>query len=180
MHIRHEREGKYSFFATCACNMITMIHTYMYVDHHSSMMNVTSRLAFKVENFPDFPFSWSDTTPQCSRQSLIIEDYLPSESESSELENRAVYFIMEFLIKMFPSLQDLKSFVPERKTLHQCQKSQVVPMKLLFRDEKYKSETIEILSQLAKDANLNADSQVSTTLTCVYNLQLSLAINLKQ
>ena len=33
-------------------------------------------------------------------------------------------------------------------------------MKILFRDEKYKSETIEILLQLAKDAELSGKPEV--------------------
>ena len=33
-------------------------------------------------------------------------------------------------------------------------------MKILFKDEKYKSETIDILSQLMCDANLSGSHQV--------------------
>ena len=123
------------------------------------MMNVTTRLAVRICHLPDFPFSWSDTTPQRSQQSLTIEDYLPNEKESSELES--TMYVMGFLVEAFPCLKDLKPFVPTPKPLHPPDKSEVVPMKLLFRDEKYKSETIEILSQLIRDANLSGEPQVS-------------------
>lgn len=131
------------------------------------MLNVTSRLAVKITNLPDFPFSWSDSTPQHSRQSVTVEDFLPSEVESSALEHRAVQFMMEFLVEAFSSLHDLKRFVLANTPLHPPQTSHVVPMKLLFRDEKYKSETIEILSQLIHDANLSGDPQVR--LNCYLN-----------
>jgi hypothetical protein len=37
-------------------------------------------------------------------------------------------------------------------------------MKLLLKDEKYKTETIDILAQLYSDAALSGDHQVRTTL----------------
>ena len=126
------------------------------------MMNVTTRLAVRIRFLPDFPFSWSDTSPQKSRQSLTVEDYLPNASESHQLEERATCYMMRFLVEAFTCLQDLQSFVPAIESLHQPQKSQVIPMKLLFRDEKYKSETIQILSQLIRDADLSGDPQVLT------------------
>ena len=60
-------------------------------------------------------------------------------------------YVMGFLVEAFPCLKDLKPFVPTPKPLHPPDKSEVVPMKLFFRDEKYKSETIEILLQLIRD-----------------------------
>lgn len=51
-------------------------------------------------------------------------------------------------------------FVPADEHIHPVQKSEVVPMKLLLKDEKYKSETIDILTQLYSDANLSGDHQV--------------------
>ena len=115
------------------------------------MMNVTTRLAVRIRFLPDFPFSWSDTSPQKSHQSLTVEDYLPDASESHQLEERATHYMMGFLVEAFTCLHDLQPFVPAMESLHQPQKSQVIPMKLLFRDEKYKSETIQILSQLIRD-----------------------------
>ena len=127
---------------------------------HSSMMNVTTRLAVRIRFLPEFPFDWSDTSPQKSRQSLTIEDYLPNASESHQLEERATRYMMGFLVEAITCLEDLRPFVPAMESLHQPQKSQVIPMKLLFRDEKYKSGTIQILSQLIKDANLSGDPEV--------------------
>ena len=123
-------------------------------------MNVTSRLAVKIRHLPDFQFSWSDTTPQRSRDSITIEDILPSQNDSRVLKEHAVQFMMGFLVEAFGDLNDLKKFVPEVPPLHPVQKSEIVPMKLLFKDEKYKSETIDILTQLYSDADLTGDHQV--------------------
>ena len=78
------------------------------------------------------------------------------------LEERATRYMMGFLVEALICLQDLQPFVPAIESLHQPQKSQVIPIKLLFRDEKYKSETIRILSQLIRDADLSGDPQVLT------------------
>ena len=70
--------------------------------------------------------------------------------------------MMQFLVTEFKSLADLKKFVPSKQTLHPTKKSVVVPMKTIFKDEKYKSETIAILTQLMIDAQLSGDPQVYT------------------
>lgn len=124
------------------------------LDCHSSMMNVTSRLAVKIRYLPDFQFSWSDKTPQRPRESITIEDILPSREDSRVLKEHAVHYLMRFLVDTFTNLKDMKKFVPEVTPVHPVQKSDIVPMKLLFKDEKYKSETIDILTQLYSDAEL--------------------------
>ena len=68
--------------------------------------------------------------------------------------------MMEFLVDEFPSLSSLKHLVPPRQTLHPCRKATVAPMEILFKDEKYKAETIDILTQLTEDAKLKGNSQV--------------------
>lgn len=68
----------------------------------------------------------------------------------------------DFLTSHFPSLNDLKHFVPPNTTPHIVSRAEVVPMKVLFKDEKYKSETVGILKQLMSDANLNGDHQVKS------------------
>lgn len=132
------------------------------------MMNVTSRLAVSIRYLPDFDFSWSDNTPQRSRDSITIEDISPSENDARVLKERAIRYIMDFLVTAFPSLSDLAEFVPAVEPLHPVKKSEVIPMKLLLKDEKYKSETIDILTQLYCDAGLSGDHQVSlfNCLTC--------------
>ena len=139
-----------------------MIHilTCTFLDHHSSMMNLTSRLAIKIQHTPDFQFDWSDTAPQRPRKSLTIEDFLPNENDATILKQRAVHYMMGFLVETFSSLNHLAKLVPETQSVHPVTKSKVVPMKILFKDEKYKSETIDILSQLMCDANLSGSHQV--------------------
>lgn len=144
--------------------MVIIQHAYL-PDHHSSMLNVTSRLAVKIKNLPEFDFSWDDTTPQRPRSSLTVDDFLPSENDAMILKQRAVEYMMGFLVETFSSLKHLEEFVPESMSIHPITKSEVVPMKLLYKDEKYKSETIEILSQLMSDANLRGNHQVQCTCT---------------
>ena len=124
------------------------------------MLNLTARLAVKIQNLPNWDVDWSDTRPQRSRQSLTISDFLPSEDDAEQLRKRAHHYIMEFLVTEFSSLSDLKRFLPARDVLHPVQKAVVAPMKVLFKDEKYKSETIDILTQLMVDAQLSGDPQV--------------------
>ncbi len=117
------------------------------------MLNITSRIAVRIRNVPDRPFEWSDTTPQRSIESLTPSDSLPSEEDAEELKTRAVSYMVRFLVKEFSSLADLRGYIPE-ETCHQIDPSEVAPMKVLFKDEKYTAETIDILAQLAVDADL--------------------------
>ena len=123
-------------------------------------MNVASRLAIRIRYLPDYDFSWSDNTPQRPHESITVEDVSPSENDAHVLKQRAIHFLMEFLVKAFSSLQDLEKLIPSVKSVQPVQKSEVVPMKLLLKDEKYKSETIDILTQLYDDAELSGDHQV--------------------
>jgi hypothetical protein len=42
--------------------------------------------------------------------------------------------MMGFLVEAFACLKDLQPFVPRMESLHQPEKSQVIPMKILFTD----------------------------------------------
>ena len=125
------------------------------------MLNITARLAVRLENLPDFQFDWNDTTPQRSRQSLTVADILPSEEDALQLQQRAVDFMMRFLVKELHALAGLKKHLPPKLMLHPVHKSEVVPMRVLFKDEKYIAETIDILSQLMEDACLTGTCQVA-------------------
>ena len=127
------------------------------------MLNITSRLAVRIRHIPDWEFDWADTRPQMNRDLLTISDFLPSEADAAELKKRAVSYIMNFLVQEFPALIDLKKLLP-RKPETVIAKSEVVPMQVLFKDEKYIAETIDILSQLADDAHLSGQTQVNTKL----------------
>ena len=125
------------------------------------MTNLTSRLAINIRYLPDFQFNWSDCTPQRARSSLTIDDFLPSEIDAAILKERSVCYMMSFLVETFPSLKHLAKLIPPVDPPHPVAKSQVVPMKVLFKDEKYKSVTIDILAQLLVDAGLSGDEQVN-------------------
>lgn len=125
------------------------------------MLNLTTRLAVNIRYLPDWVVDWSDTCPQRSRESLTISDFLPSEGDAQQLRERAIHYTMEFLATEFSSLTDLKHHVPSQQPLHPVQKTQVVPMSVLFKDELYKSETVEILTQYISDAQLSGGHQVT-------------------
>lgn len=124
------------------------------------MLNITARLAVRLKNLPDWDFDWSDTSPQKSRQSLGISDILPSEVDAAQLKLMATEYMMKFLVKEFKGLAGLKKYLPLKVPLHPVRKSEVVPMKVLFKDEKYTSETIDILTRLMEDGALTGASQV--------------------
>ena len=71
----------------CAC------HT-----HHSTMLNLTACLAVKIQNLPSWSFDWSDAQPQYSRESLTLNDFLSSEEDAQELQDRAVQHMMRILV----------------------------------------------------------------------------------
>ena len=129
------------------------------VDHHSNMLNITSRLAVRLRYFPNWEFGWTDNKPQQKRQSLELADFLPDEDDGLQIHTRAVEYTMHFLVNEFTSLNDLRKYVPDHQQLHPVVKTEVVPQ-VLFKDEKYIQQTIDILSQLIDDANLNGDPQV--------------------
>ena len=121
---------------------------------HSSMLNITARLVIRLRHLPDWEFDWSDRSPQRCRQSLGVSEILPSDDDAAQLQERAVKYMMNFLVREFRDLARLKEYVPKEVPLHPVEKSEVVPMKVLFKDEKYTSETIDILTQLKEDADL--------------------------
>lgn len=135
----------------------------MPTDKHSKMLNIIARLAVRIRHFPDWEFDWADTRPQMNRDLLTISDFLSSEADAAELKKRAVNYIMNFLVQEFPALSDLKKFLPG-KPEKVVAKSELVPMEVLFKDEKYIAETIDILSQLIEDARLSEQAQVKCSL----------------
>ena len=126
-----------------------------------------------------YSFSSHSCSLQRSRDSITIEDISPSENDARVLKERAMRYIMDFLVTTFPSLSDLAEFVPAVEPLHPVKKSEVIQMKLLLKDDKYKSETIDILTQLYCDAGLSGDQQVSlfNCLTCATSVNTITVFN---
>ena len=122
------------------------------------MTNVTTRIAVQITNLPPFEFRWDDSAPQKPRSSLVLDDVLPSLSDGSQLFERAMKYVMEFLLRHFLSLKDLKSIVHQESKPQE--KSTIVPMAVLQRDEKYTEETIKILHDYMNECNLKGDPQV--------------------
>ena len=68
----------------------------------------------------------------------------------------------------FQCLEGLRRFVPAAIPIHPTSVSEVMPMKILFKDEKYKDETIDILPQLMTHGNQSGDNQVSSNSDFTY------------
>ena len=124
------------------------------------MMNITSRLAIRIQHLPDWPVDWSDVTPVGSRLSLSLVDFMPTEEDAGYLQKRATGFMMRFLVREFSDLKDLARYAPDEEQVHTVDKSEVVPMMVLFKDEKFVSETIDIMAQLIEDAHLSGNPEV--------------------
>ena len=139
---------------------------------HSAMLNVTARLAVKIEHLPDWDVDWDDHQPQRPRSSLSYDDFLPSKGDAEAFNKAAIQYLMEFLVVEFKCLHHLKSLVPGRQSPHPVSSPTVAPMPILFRDEKYTAETVEILRDLMVDAKLSGNAQVNYY-TCGMNFTLA-------
>ena len=144
------------------CRYFSVSNPYIIPDHHSHMLNVTSRLAIEMRHVPE-DVDWADSSPQSSRTHLTASDILPDVDDTSVLRKRALLYLQHFIVTEFSALSELHQVLP---ALHPCgvaTKTDVVPMKILFRDEKYAAENVEILHDLVKDALLTGADQVLST-----------------
>ena len=128
------------------------------------MLNLTSRLAISMRYIPD-GVDWTDQSPQGSRAQLTATDILPGIDDAKVLQQRALDFIQRFLVSEFEELHELQCFIPVSAP-NPVEKTEVVPMRILFRDEKYVAENVAILGDLCRDANITGSSQVQ----CIYHL----------
>ena len=115
------------------------------------MLNVMARLAVDIRYLP--PSLEFTNTPQKSRSYLTIDDILLSSEDGEVLVKQAVRYTMGFLVTHFKDLASMAKLVPKEGCPHPVQKSTVVPMKILMKDEKY------------TDAPLSGDAQVSMRYT---------------
>ena len=81
-------------------------------------------------------------------------------SSAAQFTERAVEYTARFLTGEFTTIKHLEKFLTPQCQIFTPVKTEYVPMKVLFKDKKYISETIEILCQLVKDASLNGRNQV--------------------
>ena len=85
------------------------------------MLNANSRMAIRISNLPDWGIDWSDTTPQRSRDSLTVMDFMLSETDAAEIHERVVCYMMGFMV-----------FLPEERPVHPVVKTEVASMKVYF------------------------------------------------
>ena len=127
------------------------------------MLNLTSRLAIAIRDVPEW-VDWSDQIPQASRNKLTSTDILPGIEEATALRKRALIFLQQFLVREFDDLHELQSLAQAEPLSSPATKTDVIPMRILFRDEKYVAENVAILGDLVRDANLTGNDQVHTYL----------------
>ena len=123
------------------------------------MLNLTSRLAIELRDIPD-DVDWSDQSPQANRSQLTATDMLPGIEDATALRQRALIFLQQFLVREFHDLHQLEPFAPAKVLSSPIKKTEVIPMCILFRDEKYAAENVGILQDLIRDANLTGNNQV--------------------
>lgn len=124
------------------------------------MENTTSRIAIRIQNYPPYEVDWADNSSQRSRRDLREKDILPNDEDGQILYDHMLKFVMSFTVKKLKSLSDLLQFLPSPSDCSHAHKSEVVPLKLLFMDEKSIDENIQILVQYTKDASLDGSAQV--------------------
>ena len=73
---------------------------------------------------------------------------------------RGLYSITAQLVEEFPTFSNLRQFVATPDRSSAVHKFIVVPMKLLFKDEKYTDEYIKILQEYSRECNLTGSPQV--------------------
>lgn len=136
-HARHERQGVHTLYWCDKLRSIpTIMHIHVCSDHHSQMLNVTFRLAICIRDAPA-EVNWYDQSPQGSRSQLTVADILPDADGTTVLTKRALVFLQHFITSQFDDLHDLQPFLPGTPTPESVEKTEVVPMRLLFRDEKW-------------------------------------------
>ena len=68
-------------------------------------------------------------------------------------------YVTEVLVEEFPDLADLKQFLAMPSSTS-VRKSTIIPMSLLFKDEKYIDDDIQILQEYIRECSLSGNSQV--------------------
>ena len=76
------------------------------------------------------------------------------------LYEHMVKYVCAFIASEFGDLSELCVFIDDLNTGPRVKLSVVIPMNVLFHDEKYTDENILILQKLAKDAKMTGIPQV--------------------
>ena len=93
------------------------VHVYtIHIDIHASMLNLTTRLAIKMDNIPGWNIDWLDNKPQQLRNALNYTHFISNKEDAECLEKYAIQYMMEFLVDSFSSLRQshLGKLVPSR------------------------------------------------------------------
>ena len=92
---------------------------------------------------------------------------MPSPSDGTQLHERALEYVAQFLVRQFSALKGLKKLCVQQTPAGDAQKTTIIPMAVMHRDEKYTDETIRILQDLL-ECNLTGEAQVQYIPTCTH------------
>ena len=135
--------------------IFSIIEISRYSQHHVECDNKTGSI-HPQHNSMGFRMEWHNST---EAPAWSVDDLLPNEEDGQALFEKAVLYTMQVITENFPSIGSLKKFLPSPEIT--CpHKSVVVPQKVLFRDEKYTDENIQILRQYIKDCKFTGNPQV--------------------
>ena len=94
------------------------------------------------------------------RNDLTLDEIFPNVEDGRVLFERAVQYTAQVLVEEFPTFSNLRQFVVSPDRSSAVHKSTVIPMKLLFKDEKYTDDNIQILQECSRECNLTGSPQV--------------------
>ena len=94
------------------------------------------------------------------RNDLTLDEIFPNVEDGRVLFERAVQYTAQVLVEEFPTFSNLRQFVVSPDRSSAVHKSTVIPMKLLFKDEKYTDDNIQILQEYSRECNLTGSPQV--------------------
>ena len=96
------------------------------------------------------------------------------------LHERATQYTMRIMVEEFPTFKNLSKFVASLDQSSAVHNSTIVPMKLLFKDEKYTDDNIQILQEYITECNLAGNPQVCSILKVIYLYTYCTVLHLRQ
>ena len=142
------------------------IKTLLRCTHHNAKHNSVSNWYQQLATLGVW-LEWQ--SPQKSRHTLTLSEVLTNAEDGQQLYDRAVAYT-KLLVEPFPSLEKLKPLISTGNSTS-VKKSVVVLMKILFKDEKYIDDNIQILQQYIEDGNLSGNAQVSQCLITLHSFK---------
>lgn len=118
------------------------------VDNQGEMVNATTRTLI----IPRHVNTNLERTPQKKVSELRAIDILPTIGDHVTLFERRVLYVAKFMIEILPALRHLRDKIPDHwksRSPKEPQKTQILPMEMLYLNEGTIKDTIKIFDQTA-------------------------------